>query len=280
MHRAGSPEEAVQLLADLGEDSKLLAGGQSLVPMMNFRLARPSALVDINGLRDLDHVTHSSEGLRIGALTRHITLEDPTRFPAQWGIVSRVARWIGHYPIRTRGTFGGSIAHADPSAELPVLSLVFDATFDMLGPRGARTIPSSEFFKGPFQVDMEMDEMLSGALLKEPPPEARFSVHEFARRAGDFAIVLVIAGVALENGRCTWARIGLGGVGGVPRRAVDAERTLLDATLSEETIEAAAVLASEGVTPLEDIHASADHRRHLVKVLVRRAVADAAGDRT
>ena len=266
----------MQLLAELGEDAKLLAGGQSLVPMMNFRLARPSALVDINGLDDLDHLTHSSDGLRIGALTRHVTLEDAGRFPTQWGIVPRVARWIGHYPIRTRGTFGGSIAHADPSAELPVLSLVFDATFDVLGPQGGRTVPSSTFFKGPFQVDIGMDEMLLGALLQEPPPAAHFSVHEFARRAGDFAIVLVIAGIALEDGRCTWARIGLGGVGGVPQRAVEAERALLDASLSEETIRAAATLASQNVTPLEDIHASADYRRHLVEVLVRRAVVDAA----
>lgn len=267
----------MQLLAELGEDAKLLAGGQSLVPMMNFRLARPSALVDINALRDLDHVTHSSEGLRIGALTRHVTLEDTNRFPAQWGIVPRVARWIGHYPIRTRGTFGGSIAHADPSAELPVLSCVFDATFDVVGPRGERTIPSSTFFKGPFQVDLAMDEMLSGALLQEPPQGARFAVHEFARRAGDFAIVLVIAGIAVDSGRCTWARIGLGGVGGVPQRAVEAEAELLESSVSEEAIEAAATLASHNVTPLEDIHASADYRRHLVKVLVRRAVAEAVG---
>ena len=267
----------MQLLAQLGEDAKLLAGGQSLVPMMNFRLARPSALIDINALRDLDHVSHSSDGLRIGALTRHVTLEDAARFPAQWGIVPRVARWIGHYPIRTRGTFGGSIAHADPSAELPVLSCVFDATFDVVGPEGGRTISSSTFFKGPFQVDLEADEMLSGALLQEPPPQARFAVHEFARRAGDFAIVLVIAGVALENGRCIWARIGLGGVGGVPQRAVEAEAALVDASFSEEAVEAAATLASQHVTPLEDIHASVEYRRHLVKVLVRRALAEAAG---
>ena len=265
----------MRLLAELGEDAKLLAGGQSLVPMMNFRLARPTALVDINALDDLDYVTRSEDGLRIGSLTRHITLEDAGMFSAPWDIVPRVARWIGHYPIRTRGTFGGSVVHADPSAELPVLSLVFDADFDVLGPQGARSVESATFFRGPFQVELEPEEMLTGALLREPPPGARFSVHEFARRAGDFAIVLVIAGVAVENGRCTWARIGLGGVGSVPLRALEAERALVGADASEAPFREAAAVAAAHVEPLEDIHASADYRRHLVMVLVYRALADA-----
>ncbi|MPZ68549.1 MAG: xanthine dehydrogenase family protein subunit M [Actinobacteria bacterium] len=274
--RVTSSEEAVECLSAFGEDAKILAGGQSLVPMMNFRLARPSALIDINGIRDLDYITPTTQGLRIGALTRHASLEQPMNRDGRWSFLSPLAHFIGHYPIRTRGTFGGSVVHSDPSAELPTLCVALDADIQVRGPDGSRTVPARSFFKGPFQVNMEPEEMLCEVELGSPPVGARVVVEEIARRAGDFAIVLVIAGLHIEEGVCRWARIGLGGVAGVPVRALDAEALLVGAPLTEEAFKEAAEAAIRELTPPEDIHASAEYRKHVTGVLVRRALSRAS----
>ena len=223
--RASTVEEAVGQLEELGDDAKLLAGGQSLVPMMNFRLVRPSALVDVTGVGGLEYVEAEGEGLRIGALTPHRwveLMEDPEVLEG-FGVLKRAARWVGHYPIRTRGTFGGSIAHADPSAEWCMLAVLLDAEIVVLGPGGERVIPASEFFYGFFMTALEPTEMVVEVRFPEPAPHA--AIQEFARRAGDFAIVAAVS-VDASEGKSRSASVVLGGVADVPLRVEEAEKVL------------------------------------------------------
>src|SRR5215467_13515611 len=226
-HRARSAEEAVSLLAELGDDAKLIAGGQSLVAMMNFRLARPAALVDISRLAELRYVRADDGELRIGALALHRDLErlaDPGVL-AGFGMLPRAARYIGHYAIRAAGTFGGSIAHADPAAEWCMAALLFDAEVLARGPCGERVIPVSSFFKGFLETELSADEMITEVRLPVPRPGA--AICEFARRHGDFAIVAAAAAVDSDRGVCRYARVVLGGVGSTVERAAGAEATLI-----------------------------------------------------
>ncbi|MBD0358054.1 MAG: FAD binding domain-containing protein, partial [Rubrobacter sp.] len=177
--RANTVEEATEQLSELGDDAKLLAGGQSLVPMMNFRLVRPSALVDIGGIPDLQYIEPHEKGLKIGALTPHRwveEMEDPDLLEG-FSVLKRAARWVGHYPIRTLGTFGGSIAHADPSAEWCMLATLLDAEVVAVGAEGERVIPASEFFHGFFMTALEADEMVVEVRFPRPAPHA--ALHEF-----------------------------------------------------------------------------------------------------
>lgn len=278
--RAGSPEEAVALLSDAGEDAKLLAGGQSLVPLLNFRLARPSVLIDVNPLVELDFLRlgQNGAGLALGALCRHSALERSTELVGPWQAVAEAVPMIGHYPIRARGTVGGSIAHADPSAELPLLCLAFDAEIDALGPQGRRTIASSDFFRGPFSTVLAPDELLVEARFPTPPVGARTVFEEFSERAGDFALASVCVGVVVEDGRCTWARIALGGVGATPLRATPAEEALVGAELGEDTVAEAAALAAGACDPRSDFHGSSEFRKELVQELTLRALNRAGGN--
>jgi carbon-monoxide dehydrogenase medium subunit len=276
-HRARSAGEAVSLLAELGDDAKLLAGGQSLVAMMNFRLARPAALVDISRLAELRYVRADDGGLRIGALALHRDLErltDPGLL-AGFGMLPRAARHIGHYAIRAAGTFGGSIAHADPAAEWCMAALLFDAQIVALGPGGERLIPVGSFFQGFLETGLRPDEMIIEVRLPAPRPGA--AICEFARRHGDFAIVAVAAAVDSDGGACRDARVVLGGVGGTVQRAAGAEATLIGSGLGADVIAAAAQEAAAGTDPPGDIHGSAEYRRHLIQVLAARAIAEAAG---
>jgi aerobic carbon-monoxide dehydrogenase medium subunit len=276
--RASTVEEAVGQLEELGDDAKLLAGGQSLVPMMNFRLVRPSALVDVTGVGGLEYVEAEGEGLRIGALTPHRwveLMEDPEVLEG-FGVLKRAARWVGHYPIRTRGTFGGSIAHADPSAEWCMLAVLLDAEIVVLGPDGERVIPASEFFYGFFMTALEPTEMVVEVRFPEPAPHA--AIQEFARRAGDFAIVAAAVSVDVSEGKSRSASVVLGGVADVPLRVEGAEKVLEGAELGPEAFEEAGREAARAIDPASDIHGSAEYRRDLAAVLVKRALAEATGD--
>ena len=275
-HRARSADEAVSLLAELGDEAKLLAGGQSLVAMMNFRLARPAALVDVSRLAGLRYVRVDNGGLRIGALALHRDLErlaDPAVL-AGFGMLPRAAGYIGHYAIRATGTFGGSIAHADPAAEWCMAALLFDAEIVARGPGGDRVIPAAGFFTGFLETGLRPDEMIVEVRLPAPRPGA--AICEFARRHGDFAIVAVAAAVDVTDGVCRDARVVLGGVAGTVQRAAAAEAALIGSAVDEAAIAAAAREAAAGVDPPGDIHGSAEYRRHLVGVLSARAIGEAA----
>jgi carbon-monoxide dehydrogenase medium subunit len=274
-HRVDRVEDALARLAELGEDAKVLAGGQSLVPMMNFRLVRPPALVDITRIPDLDYVLRDGDALRVGALTRHRaieTLDDPD-VVGGYELLPRAARWVGHYPIRTRGTFGGSVAHADPSAEWCMLAVLLDATVVARGPDGEREIPAADFFLGFFTTALEPGELLVEVRFPRPRPHA--AIHEFARRHGDFAIVAAAAALDVDGDRISGARIVVGGVDEIPLRVEEAERALEGAAPGGEAFAEAGRAAAEAIDPAGDVHGSADYRRDLTEVLVRRALAEA-----
>lgn len=275
--RANAVEDAIEQLAELGEDAKLLAGGQSLVPMMNFRLVRPSALIDITGIPELQYIEpHEEEGLKIGALTPHRwveLMEDPDVLEG-FSVLKSAARWVGHYPIRTLGTFGGSIAHADPSAEWCMLAMLMDAEIVAVGPEGERVIPASDFFEGFFMTVLQPDEMIVEVRFPKPAPQA--AIQEFARRAGDFAIVSAAVSVDVRDGKCRSARIVLGGVSDVPLRVPEAERVLEGEDVSREAFEEAGTEAAKVIDPPSDVHGGADYRRDLSTVLIRRALTEAA----
>lgn len=277
--RATAVEDAVDQLTELGDDAKLLAGGQSLVPMMNFRLVRPSALVDVAGIPDLQYLEpHDGRGLRIGALTPHRwveEMEDPELLE-RFSILKRAARWVGHYPIRTLGTFGGSIAHGDPSAEWCMLAALLDAEIVAVGPEGERVIPASDFFHGFFMTALEPDEMIVEVRFTQPAPNA--ALQEFARRAGDYAIVAAAVTLDMDDGKCRSARVVLGGVADVPLRVAEAERVLEGTEAGREAFEEAGREAAKVVDPPTDVQGTAEYRRDLSAVLVRRALEEAVGD--
>jgi aerobic carbon-monoxide dehydrogenase medium subunit len=280
-HVAGDVGEAVSMLAELGEDAKILAGGQSLVPMMNLRLARPSDLVDITRIAGLSYLRAGPDGLRIGALTTHRMVET-TRDPAVlggFGVLARAARWIGHYPIRTRGTFGGSIAHADATSEWCLLAVLLDARIVLAGPGTTRerTVPASEFFGGLFTTAAEPDEMITEVWF--PRPSRYAALTEFALRQGDFAVVAAAVSVDLDSGEraaaCRSVRIVLGGVGSVPF-VVDtgalAGRPAVAGTWRE-----AGELAASQIDPPDYGDGDAAYRRRLTATLVTRALDEAIG---
>jgi CO/xanthine dehydrogenase FAD-binding subunit len=251
-----APASLADALALLGEDATVLAGGQSLVPLLNLRLARPELLVDINGVAELDYIHADDGALRIGAMTRQISLERSELVARRWPLLSMAIRHVGHRQIRSRGTVGGSVAHADPAAELPAVLIAFGARFHLRSVRGARSIDASDFFLGPLYTTREPDELLVEIEVPEHPGGSGFAEH--ARTHGDFATAGAAAVVAPGS-----AGIALFGAGPVPARAGAAERALADGAAPRE----AAALAAEDV---ED-----DHRRALCTELVRRAIEEA-----
>ena len=274
-HRAASVGEALELLAREGEDAKVIAGGQSLVPLMAFRLARPSALIDINRITELRYVRRDGDALRIGALATHRDIETNAEPGVLEGysILPRAARFIGHYPIRTRGTFGGSIAHADPTSEWCMLALLLDAKIVIAGPQDSRTVAASDFFLGVFTTALGADEVVTETHFPGPAP--RSAIREFARRQGDFAVVAVATALEMDDGRVRSARIALAGVSDAPVRAVEAEAMLAGAAPTDEAFDEAGRAAAAGLRPPSDIHGSSDYRKELAAALVRRALGDA-----
>jgi carbon-monoxide dehydrogenase medium subunit/6-hydroxypseudooxynicotine dehydrogenase subunit alpha len=272
--RAESLEEALTLLGEAGEDAKLLAGGQSLVPLLAYRLVRPSHLVDVDRVSGLDGIAADGGTLELGALVRHSQLER-AELPGAARVLREAAAQIGHLPIRTRGTLGGSLAHADPSAELPVAVLALDGRIVVASTRGEREVEAEGFFVGPFTTAVAPDEAIAGVRFAAPPGRSAGAFAELAVRAGDFALASAAAAVAVDDAkRVAWSRIALGGVDSTPVRAPDAEAALLGSELDDEAIRAAAATAAAGCRPLDDRLADASYRRELVAVLVRDALLD------
>ncbi len=278
-HRAFSAQEAVATLAELGEDAKILAGGQSLTPMMNFRLARPSDLVDINNVGELDYLRREGDVLRVGALTRHRTIELATGPDIEDGfaVLPKAARWIGHYPIRTRGTIGGSLAHADPSAEWCLLARMFDARIVVLGPNGSREIPAAEWFHGFLSTECAPDELVTEVVF--PRPRRHAALTEFAQRQGDFGIAAAAVALEVTDGICSDVSVVLGGVSSEPYRVPEIEAALDGEPATASTWATAGRMASELATPTSDSHGSATYRRHLVGTLAERAFGEAVDSR-
>lgn len=274
-HRAHDVRGATELLHELGDEAKLVAGGQSLVAMMNFRLARPTALVDVARIGGLDYQRLDGDALRIGALTTHHAVErgSPPETAGAFDVLSRAAHWIGHYPIRARGTIGGSIAHADATAEWCLLAVLLDARIVVRSVRGERTVAASEFFHGFLITALEPDEMIVEIVFPEPAPHAALT--EFAQRKGDFAIVAAACDLHVSGGMITGGTVALGGVDAVPVRVPEAEAVLAGQAPSEELYTACADAAAAAVEPASDAHGSADYRRTLVRTLVARACREA-----
>ena len=270
---AGTLEEAVELLADAGEDAKLLAGGQSLLPLLAFRLARPSHIIDIGAVEGLDTVDEHDGRLRVGALVRHATLEQAD-LGGPWQALREAASLIGHLPIRVRGTFGGSLAHADPAGELGVVAAALDAEIVLKSRRGARTVPASTFFLAPLTTAADPDEVLVEARFPAPSIGFRSVFEEFSPRMGDFAYASVAAGCRLEDdGSARDVRIALGSVAPTPVRARDAEKALSGSVLHDAAIVECSRLAASACDPAAgDWHADGTYRRALVAHLVERAL--------
>jgi aerobic carbon-monoxide dehydrogenase medium subunit len=262
-----------------GDETRFLAGGQSLIPAMNFRLARPSLLIDIGRLRELDYVRVAADGgLRIGALTRHRTLERDALVAQHAPLVAEAVRHVAHPQIRNRGTLGGNLAHADPASELPAVMLALGARLRVRSARGERWIEAQSFFRGPLTTALGPEEMLVEVALPALPPRTGICFMEVARRRGDYALLGVAAVVTVgTDGTCTAAGLALCNAGPTPVRSAQAAAALVGRRAGEREIgDAAAAVAGE-VDPPENVHATAAFRRHLAGVLARRALAVAAG---
>lgn len=266
-------EETLALLQEYGDAAKLLAGGQSLVPMMNFRLARPGYVIDLNRVAGLDYITERDDALVIGAMTRQRSLEHSALVRQTYPLLLEAAELIGHTAIRNRGTVGGSIAHADPAAELPAVLLAYGGTVQAQSPTGRRDIAADEFFLTYFTTALEADEILTEIRLPRWPEGTGWCFLEESRRHGDFAMVGVAVLLSLDAARrCARVAVALTGVGGAPHQVSEAAGLLVGQEVNAERIADVARAAAAGVEPDGDIHASAAFRRHLSEVLTRRAL--------
>jgi carbon-monoxide dehydrogenase medium subunit len=276
-HAPKTVEEAVTLLAEVApNDGRVLAGGQSLVPTMAFRMARPAHLVDINNVAGLDRLAVADGELSIGACVRHAAFHRPVVDDPLGPLLSFVVRHIAHYPIRTRGTFCGSLAHADPSSEWCLVAATLGATMTAISARGSRALAADDFFDWAMTTNLKEDELLVEARLPLLATDTRFGFYEFSRRAGDYAIAMALVTYRLQDGAITEPRIGVGGAEGRPRRITEAEDALAGQAPSAETFRAAADAAADAVDPMEDLQATAGFRRDLVRTVTRRALERAA----
>ncbi len=276
-HAPTTIDEAVRTLAEVaGEDGRVLAGGQSLVPIMAFRLARPGHLVDINGVAELRRLVVDGGRLSIGACVRHAAFHKPVVDGPLGRLLATVVRHIAHYPIRTRGTFCGSIAHADPASEWCAVAAALDA--DMIARRagGTRTIPAQDFFRGIMTTALDEDEILVEVRLPILPADTRFGFYEFNRRAGDFALAMALVTYRVENGMISAARVAVGGVEPQPRRIAQAEQALVGRPPDRAAFEAAAAAVAAAGDPLDDAATSASYRTDLAGTVTRRALEQAA----
>ena len=269
-------DEALTLLAGHGDRAKLLAGGQSLIPLLNFRLAHPEALIDINRITDLAYIRADDGGVAMGALTRQHAVERSEAVRTRVPIVAEACRLIGHLPIRHRGTIGGNLAHADPASELPAVMLALEAQLTVASTKGTRTLPVDRFFVGPLSTALQTSEMLTEIRVPGLPARTGGAFVEMARRAGDFALVGVAALITLDaSGRCQRARVALCGVGPTPIRAGAAEDALVGQAPAGAALDEAAARAAAATSPPSDLHGSADFRRKLARHFARLAIATA-----
>lgn len=272
-HVPRTVEEATAMLAEFGpQDGRVLAGGQSLVPIMAFRMARPAHLVDINGIAALAQLTRTGDMLSIGATVRHAAFHRPAVEGQMGRLLASVVRHIAHYPIRTRGTFCGSVAHADPASEWCLVSATLSAQMIASSKRAQRAIKAEEFFQGIMTTALAEDEVLIEVRLPCISDDTRFGFYEFNRRAGDFGIAMALVTYRLADGVIAEPRVGIGGAEGRPRRIPEAEAALKGYPPGVNAFQAAAEAAAEAVDPIEDIQADAAYRRDLVRAVTRRAL--------
>jgi carbon-monoxide dehydrogenase medium subunit len=272
-HAPKTLDEALKILAEVApQDGRVLAGGQSLVPIMAFRLAKPAHLVDINEVEGLDRIMTEGQVLSIGACVRHAAFHKPVVDNPLGRLLTAVARHIAHYPIRMRGTFCGSLAHADPASEWCLTAATLDATMVAKSTRGERLIAAKDFFAGLMTTTLAEDELLAEVRLPLLASDAKFGFNEFSRRAGDFAMAAALVTYRLQGGFMTDVHVGLGGAEPAPRRMPEAEAALNGQPPGDAAFRAAAEAAAGAIDPLEDHQTSADYRRDLVRAVVRRAL--------
>jgi len=270
-------DEALKILAAVApQDGRVLAGGQSLVPIMAFRLAKPAHLVDINEVEGLDQLASDGKTLSIGACVRHAAFHQSVVDNPLGKLLTYVAHHIAHYPIRMRGTFCGSLAHADPASEWCLVAATLDATMVAKSTRGERLIAAADYFEGIMSTALAEDELLCEARLPLLAPDAHFGFNEFNRRAGDFALAAALVSYRLQGGKITQARIGIGGAEPSPRRIAEAEAALNGKAPDDAAFRAAADTAATAIDPLEDHQTNAEYRRDLVRAVVRRALEHSA----
>ena len=268
--------EAVDLLAEHQDEASVLAGGQSLIPLLALRLARPALLIDINGLGELSGVSAADGWIAIGAMTREYVAEESQLVADAVPLLAAALPLIGHEAIRSRGTIGGSLAHADPAAELPAVALALGAEFVVRGRSGERVIPAAEWFEGYLATSRRPDEILVEVRFPAAGPDTGAAFQEVARRHGDFAIVGLAASLSFADGAISDARLAFSGVADVPVRAADAEEFLAGERPSPEVFEEAARRATAGLDPPADLHGSAEYRKKIAATLVRRGLQAAA----
>jgi aerobic carbon-monoxide dehydrogenase medium subunit len=273
-HAPETAAEAASLLQEAGGDGKILAGGQSLLPLMNLRLARPSVLVDLRRVEGLDG-TVANGGIRIGSMVRHGHVQRSQEVQSRVPMLTEAMRHVGHPAIRNRGTLGGSLAHADPAAEAPLVAVALDAELVALGTGGTRTIPADEFFQGPFMTALADDELVTEVVFPEAPANSGWGFREVARAHGDFALVAVAAVVTVEDGKLRDVRIAVAGAADRPTRIGDAERALEGAAWDGNARSDVEQIVRDALSPAGDSHASADYRKGVAGVLTARALDDA-----
>jgi CO/xanthine dehydrogenase FAD-binding subunit len=267
-------QEALEILDAHPDDGKILAGGQSLMPLLNMRLARPKIVVDINRIEELDYVRATETGVAIGANARQRALQTERLIRERLVLLREAGYFIAHPQIRSRGTICGSLAHADPAAELPALAVALDAELVASGPNGARTLSAETFFLSYFTTVLQPNEILTEVRFPAPPEDMAWSVLEVSRRHGDFALVGIVAGLAVDRERnvINRARLVYFGVGATPMRVEEAEKALIGQAPGEAAFDAAAQIAGQRVDPSNDIHATAEYRRAVAATLTRRAL--------
>ena len=272
-HAPRTVEEAVAQLAEFAPlDGRILAGGQSLVPMMAFRMARPAHLIDINGIEALERLAVDGNVLSISACVRHAAFHRPVAAAPTGALLSAVAANIAHYPIRIRGTFCGSLANADPASEWCLTAVTLDAELIAASRRGRRTIAAADFFTGMMGTALAEDELLLEVRVPLLTADARFGFYEFSRRAGDYALAMALTVYRLEGGVIAEPRVGIGGAESHPRRIAEAEAALAGNKPGEEIFRAAAEAAAKTIEPMEDAHADAAFRLDLVRAVTQRAL--------
>jgi carbon-monoxide dehydrogenase medium subunit len=266
---------AAAALADGGDDAKIIAGGQSLVPLLNFRLLRPSILIDINRIESLAFISETATDIRVGALTRHYQLETSPVIARHLPVLSCAMTHVAHLAIRNRGTIGGSLAHGDPAAELPMMALLLDAELHIGSVAAARITAARDFFLDALTVDLNAGEIVTEIALPKLPPQTGWGFAEVSRRRGDFALAAAAATLAVAAGAIVEARIALSGIGRTAVRAATAESLLVGHALEPPLVSQAIEAVRAAIEPDTDLHASADYRRHLAGVLTGRALAAA-----
>lgn len=276
-HAPKTTDEAVALLAQTSaEDGRILAGGQSLVPTMAFRMARPGHLIDINGIAEIAQIERTADALTIGAGVRHAAFHRPVIEGPLGALLAFVVRHIAHYPIRQRGTFCGSLAHADPSSEWCLTAATLDAVMIAHGADGVREIAAVDYFQGIMTTALDEGELLVAARLPRLAGDVRHGFYEFSRRAGDYAMAAALTTFRTDNGKMKDVRLGIGGAEASPRRMTEAEQLLEGEAPSDRVFRAAAEAAAAAIDPLEDLQADAAFRRDLVRAVARRALERAA----